>query len=116
MRLFLKRLKAETGGDGSTRMQGDNLVLVPNTADCFRATVRVLRSMDASKGVTFHTYSLLEDRCTRLLIKGLGKKMPEQDVREDLEILGITVQSVLCSARSAPIPTMPRTGSPHSTS
>ena len=36
-----------------------------------------------------------EDRCTKLLIKGLGKTTIEQDVREELEILGITVQSVL---------------------
>ena len=48
VRLFLKWLKEETGGDGSARMQGDKLVLVPKTADCFRATVRVLRSIDAS--------------------------------------------------------------------
>ena len=57
--------------------------------------VRVLRSIDASKGVAFHTYSLAEDRYTRLLVKGLGKNMPDQDVREELEILGIPVQSVL---------------------
>ena len=57
--------------------------------------MRVLRSVDASKGVAFHVYSLPEDRCTRLLIKGLGKNIPEQDVRKELEILGISVQSVL---------------------
>jgi hypothetical protein len=57
-------------------MQGDKLVLVPNTVDYFKATVRVLMSIDTSKGVAFYTYSLPEDRCTRLL-----KKMPEQDIR-----------------------------------
>ena len=66
VRLFLKWLKEETGGDGSVRMQGDKLVLVPKTADCFKATVRVLRSIDPSKGVAFHTYSLPEDRCSSL--------------------------------------------------
>ena len=45
--------------------------------------------------VAFHTYSLPQDLCGRLMIKGLSKKMPEQDVREELEIFGITVQSVL---------------------
>ena len=95
VRLFLKWLKEDTRGDGSYRMHGDMLVLVPNTADCFRATERVLRSMESSKGVAFHTYSLPEDRCTRLLVKGLGKNMLEQDVREELEILGIPVQLVL---------------------
>ena len=36
VRLFLKWLKEETGEDDSARMQGDKLVLVPKTADCFR--------------------------------------------------------------------------------
>ena len=75
-------------------MQGKKLTLVPNTADCFRATVRVLRSMDSSKGVAFHTYSLPEDLCTRFPFKGLVKNMPEQDIREELEILEIPVVGV----------------------
>ena len=48
VRLFLKWPKEENGGAGSARMQGDKLILVPNNADCFMATVRVLRSMDTS--------------------------------------------------------------------
>ena len=68
--------------------------------------MKVLKSMDRSEGVAFHTYSFPEDRCTRLLVKDLSKNMPEQDVREELEILGIPVQSVL----------QLRTGSPHRTS
>ena len=31
----------------------------------------------------------------RLLVKNLGRKMPESEVREELEVLGITVVSVL---------------------
>ena len=72
-------------------MLGDKLVLVPNTADCFRVTVRLLRS-------GFHTYSLPVNRWIRLLINGPGKNMPEQEVREELEILEIPVQSVLQEA------------------
>jgi hypothetical protein len=49
-RTFLKWLKEQTGGYGSARVQGDKLVLVPNTADCFRATVRVLRSTRSKQG------------------------------------------------------------------
>ena len=52
-RTFLKWLKKETGGDGSARIHGDKLVLVPNTADCFRATVWVLRPIEASQRVSF---------------------------------------------------------------
>jgi len=62
-------------------------MLVPRTTEGFRATVSVLQSLDGSKGVSFHT-SLPEDRFVCLLVKNLGKLMPE-DVREELENLGI---------------------------
>jgi len=45
--------------------------------------------------VSFHTFSLPEDRCVRLLFKNLGRHMPEDVVREELENLGICVQRVL---------------------
>jgi len=69
-------------------MKGEKLILVPRTAEGFRATVSALRSLDGSKGVNFHTFSLPEDRCVRLLVKNLGRDMPE-DVREELESLGM---------------------------
>jgi hypothetical protein len=43
--------------------------------------------------VSFHT-SLPEERCVRLLVKNLGKGMPESVVREELEALNIRVQGV----------------------
>jgi hypothetical protein len=49
----------------------------------------------ASKGVSFHTFSLPEDGCVRLLLTNLGKQMPDSVVREELEALGIHVQGVL---------------------
>jgi hypothetical protein len=45
--------------------------------------------------VSFHTCSLPEDRCVRLLAKNLGKRMPESVVREEVEFLNIRVQEVL---------------------
>ena len=45
--------------------------MVPATADGFRAAVNALRSLH-KKGVSFHTYSLPEDRCVRLVVKNLG--------------------------------------------
>jgi hypothetical protein len=45
--------------------------------------------------VSFHTFSLPEDRLVRLLIKNLGRKMPESVVRKELEALGICVQGVM---------------------
>jgi hypothetical protein len=75
-------------------MKGEKLMLVPRTAECFRATVSALRSLDESKGVSFYSFSLPEDRCVRLLVRNLGRHMPE-DVRKELESLGIYVQGVL---------------------
>jgi len=51
--------------------------------------------------VSFHTFTLTEDRCARLLVKNLGRGMPESVVREELETLGIHVHGVtqLCSGR-----------------
>jgi hypothetical protein len=45
--------------------------------------------------VSCHTFTLLEDRCMRLLVKNLGRGMPERVVREDLESLNICVQGVI---------------------
>jgi hypothetical protein len=43
----------------------------------------------------FDRLSFPEDRCTRLLIKNLGRRIPEDDVREELEALGICVLGVI---------------------
>jgi predicted nucleic acid-binding Zn-ribbon protein len=45
--------------------------------------------------MSFHTFSLTEDRCVHLLVKKLGRLMPEDAVRDELENLGIRVQGVL---------------------
>jgi hypothetical protein len=68
-------------------MKGEKLMIVLGTADGFRATVSALRSLDGRKGVTFQTFSLPEDRCVRLLVKVLGRQMPESVVSEELEAL-----------------------------
>jgi hypothetical protein len=57
---------------------------VPGTTDGFRAMVSFLRSLDGSKGVSFHTLSVPEIRKMRLLIKNLGRQMSVSIVCEDL--------------------------------
>ena len=47
----------------SAQKKGEKLMIVPGTADGFRATVSALRSLDGSKCVTFQSSSLPEDRC-----------------------------------------------------
>jgi hypothetical protein len=69
-------------------------MVVPSTVDGFRAAIRTLRSLDGKEGVSFHTFTLPEDRCLRLLVKNLGRVMPESVVREELELLDIHVQGV----------------------
>jgi hypothetical protein len=44
--------------------------------------------------VSFHTFTLPEDRCVRLLIKKMGRGMPESVVREELVSLNINFQGV----------------------
>ena len=45
---------------------------VPSTANVFRVAFSALRSLDGGR-VSFHTFTLPEDRCVRLLVKNLGK-------------------------------------------
>jgi hypothetical protein len=92
---FLAWLRTSCPNSLSAQMKGEKLMIVSGTADGFRATVSALRSLDGSNGVTFHTFSLPEDRCIRLLVKNLGRQMPESVVWEELEALGIRVQGVM---------------------
>jgi hypothetical protein len=61
-------------------MKSDYLMLAPETAGGFPATISALRSLGEGEGVSFHTFSLPEDRCVRLLLKILGKSMPETEI------------------------------------
>ena len=89
IRGFLAWLRSRCPKGITAQMKGENLMVVPETDDDFRAAISALRSLDASKGVSFHTYSLPEDRCARLYIKNLGRRMSEDVVREELEALGM---------------------------
>jgi hypothetical protein len=91
---FLAWLRASCQSGLTAQMKEEKHILGPRTAEGFRATVSALRSLDGSKGVSFHTFSLLDDRCVRLLVKNLGRHMPQDVVREELENLGICVGSL----------------------
>jgi hypothetical protein len=77
------------------QIKEEKLMLFRRNSKGFRVTVNALRSLDGSKGVSFHTFYLPEDRCVRLLVKNLSKHMPEVVVKEELENLGICVHGVL---------------------
>ena len=64
------------------------------------------------EGVSFHTFTLPEDRCARLLVKNLGRGMPESAVWEELETLGIHVQGSRSCAPAVVTRTLTRTAFP----
>ena len=92
---FLLWLRSSCPCDLTAQLKAENVIFVPSKADGFRATVRALRFLDGGKYVSFHTFSLPQDRCVRLLVKNLGKGMPESAVREELESLNIRIQGVM---------------------
>jgi hypothetical protein len=104
---FLTWLRSSCPCSLTAQLKAEKLMVIPSTADGFRATVSALRSLE---GVSFHTFSLPEDRCVRLLVKNLGKRMPESVVREELEALNIRAQGVtkLRSGRRDQDPTKDR--------
>ena len=77
------------------QLKAKKFVVAPATFDGFRGVVSALRPLDGESGVTFHTYSVPEDRCVRLLIKNLGRRMPESVLLEELKSLDIHVQGVM---------------------
>jgi len=105
-RSLLAWLRVSCPGGLMAQLKGEKLIVVPSNADRFTAAVKALRSLDGKDGVTFHTFTLPEDRCARLLVKNLGRGMPESVVREELESLKIRVQGVtlLRSGRRDPDP------------
>jgi hypothetical protein len=78
---LLEWIRAKFGSKLVAQMKGEILMLVPDTADGFRATIGALQSLNVSEGVSFHTFSLPEDRCVRLLLKNLGKFIHEAEIR-----------------------------------
>ena len=82
-------------GGLTAQLKGEKFMVVPSTADRFRAVVSALRSLDGVEGVSFHTLTLLEDWCVWLLVKNLGRGMPESVVQEEFESLNIHVPGVM---------------------
>lgn len=71
------------------------LMLVPRSADGFRANIGVLCSLDGGNGVCFSTVSFTNDRRLRPLLKTACKSMPHNKIREEHEALHTNVQAVM---------------------
>jgi hypothetical protein len=76
VRKFLDWVRAKTV-KLAAQMKGEFLMLVPERADRFRATISALRSLGEGEGVSFHTFSLLEYRCVLLLLKNMDSLCPK---------------------------------------
>jgi hypothetical protein len=89
-------------------------MVVPSTFDGFRAAVSALHSLDWKEGVSIHTFTISEDCRVRLLLKKLGRGMPESVVQEELESLNIRVRVVmqLRSGRRHQVPAKNRLPTP----
>jgi len=114
-RSFLVWLQASCTGSPMTQIKGEKLLIVPSTTDGFRAAVTALQSIFGKEGVSFHTFTPPEDRRVRLLVKNLGRDMPQSVVREEPESLNTRVQGVtqLRSGHRHPDPTKERPPIPH---
>ena len=93
-RAFLVWLGGSCPGGLTAQLKAEKLMVVPSTANVFRAAVSALRFIDDGEGVSVHNFTLPEDRCARLLVKYLGRGMPQSVVRDELETQGIHVQGV----------------------
>ena len=59
-------------GDLMAQLKGEKLMVVPSTADEFRAAVNALRYLNEKECVSFQAFNFLEDRCERFLVKNQG--------------------------------------------
>jgi len=57
----------------TAQLNAKKLMVFPTTANGFRAVVSALPSLDGWEGVSFHTFTITEYRCVRLLVKKLGR-------------------------------------------
>jgi hypothetical protein len=114
---FLEWIRAKSARKLVAQLKGEILMLVPEVADGFRGTVGAPRSLDRSKSVSFHPFSLPKNRCVRLLLKNLGKRMSVAEILEQLEALHINMQAVmqLRSKRRHQNPEKDRPLTPHLT-
>ena len=93
-------------------LKGDKWLDIPSTDDGFRGAVSALRFLSRKEVVSFHHFTLPEDRCLRLIVKNLGRVAPESVVRVGLESLNIRVQGVTQLLSGSATRTPPRTAVP----
>jgi hypothetical protein len=91
---FLDWIRAKSESKLMAQMKGELLMLEPETADGFRATIGALRSLDVSEGEFSHLVAP-GGSMRAPVVEKLGKRMPEAEIWEELEALHINVQAVM---------------------
>jgi hypothetical protein len=61
----LEYIRANSSRKVMPQTKSDYIKLVPDTGDAFRATIGALWSLSKGELVSFHTFSLRDDRCVR---------------------------------------------------
>jgi hypothetical protein len=98
------------------QMKGERLMLVTKTSDGFRAKESALRSLDGGRDVSFHSFSLQEDRCVQLLLKNFSKRMPGESFGRSWRPWTFMFRASCSSALAAAIRMKPKTAPRHRTS
>lgn len=75
--------------------KAERLIIVPKTAHGFQANIAALRSLDGGKGVSFHSFSVLENRTMGLQVKNVDKSMLESVVQKEVGALGNSDQGAM---------------------
>jgi hypothetical protein len=76
------------------QIEGEVLMLVPQSFVGFRAAIGALRSLGDGTGKGVYTFPHTEDRRVLLLLKKLRKPMGNGDIKEELGELHLNVQAV----------------------
>lgn len=67
----------------------DGMSVYASTPDDYRKMTNSLKSMN----VEFHTFQLKEEKNLRVVIRGLPPSIPDEEILEELEILGYRVHT-----------------------
>ena len=72
----------------NTKKVGLGIQLTPNTPTDHRNITRHL----TNKNIDYHTYLLPEERDLNVIVKGLPKEIPIEEIKEDIEDMGFNVK------------------------
>jgi hypothetical protein len=108
-------IRAKSASKLVAQTKGELFMLVSETADG-SGIIGALRSLGESKGMNFHKFSLPEDQYVRLLLKSLGKLMPEPTSEGSWRSCTSVCSSSCSSNRSDVIRTPGKTVPSHYTS